>query len=195
VSESNVTPPISLLHLEETIQAIARLHAEHHSSATRHDRVVERVTLFLGQPSSIIALTVLVVAWMGLNGLASVLGYPPLDSPPFAWLAGFASLASLYLVVVILTTQRRDDLLARHRELLTLELAILAEQKSAKAIELLEELRRDSPHIHDRIDRQADEMARPADPHTVIDAIKEARAKAAHASAPEFRDVADRSED
>ena len=180
MSESNATPTISQIHLAETVLAIARLHDEHRSSATRHHRVVERATALLGRPSFIIALTLLVVAWMGLNGLAFALGYRPLDPPPFAWLAGFASLASLYLVVVILTTQRRDDLLARHRELLTLELAILAEQKSAKAIALLEELRRDSPHVHDRVDRQADEMAQPADPHMVIDAIQETRTEAAH---------------
>ena len=70
--------------------------------------------------------------------------------------------------------------LARHRELLTLELTILTEQKVAKAIALLEELRRDSPQIHDRVDRQADVMAQPADPQTVRDAIKETRTEAAH---------------
>ncbi len=140
------------------------------------------MTSLLGQPIFIAALTLLVVAWMGMNGLASGIGYRPLDAPPFPWLSGFASMASLYLVVVILTTQRRDDLLARHRELLSLEPAILAEQKSAKTIALLEELRRDSLHIRDRVDTQADEMARPADPHRAIDAIQEARVEAAQIS-------------
>jgi uncharacterized membrane protein len=66
--------------------------------------------------------------------------------------------------------------------LLTLELAVLTEQKAAKAIALLEELRRDSPHVHDRVDRQADVMAQPADPQMVIDAIKEKRTEAAKLS-------------
>ncbi len=182
MSESAAAPPISHLHLDETVQTLARLHAEHDSSATRHDRFVERMTAFLEQPIFIVALTLLVVAWLVLNGLASAEGYRSWDPPPYPYLSGFASLASLYLVVVILTTQRRDDLLARHRELLTLELGLLAEQKSAKAIALLEELRRDSPHIRDRVDIQADEMAQPADPHRVIDAIQEARVEAAQTS-------------
>jgi uncharacterized membrane protein len=180
LAESTPAPPISHLHLEETVQTLARLHAEHDSSATRHHRVVERLTSYLGKPIFIVGLTLLVAGWMAANGLAHAVGYHAWDLPPFPWLTGFASLASLYLVIVILTTQSRDDLLARHRELLTLELAILAEQKSAKAIALLEELRRDSPHVQDRVDTQADQMGRPADPHVVIDAINDARAETAH---------------
>ncbi len=52
--------------------------------------------------------------------------------------------------MLILTTQRRADELAQHREQLTLELAILSEQKTAKVIELLEEMRRDNPNLRNR---------------------------------------------
>jgi hypothetical protein len=40
-------------------------------------------------------------------------------------------------------------------------------------IELLEESRRDNPLIHNRVDQEADVMAKPADPKTVLEAIKE----------------------
>jgi uncharacterized membrane protein len=180
--ESDDAASLAPIHIEETIKAIARLHAEHRAGATPHQRAVERVTTLLGHPGFLLALTMFVAAWIGLNSLAQTWGYRPPDPAPFAWLDGFASLASLYLVVVIVTTQRRDDKLARHRELLTLELTILTEQKAAKAIALLEELRRDSPQIHDRFDRQAHVMAQPADPQTVRDAIKETRTAAAHLS-------------
>jgi uncharacterized membrane protein len=186
LSESTAPSSASQVHLEETIQAIARLQAEHASSGTEHHRVVERLTSLLVRPAFLIVLTFVVIAWIAVNWLAFATGHHAWDSPPFPWLASLASLASLYLVVIILTTQRRDDLLARHRELLTLELAIQAEQKSAKAIALLEELRRDSPHVHDRVDRQADQMAWPVDPHMVIDAINEARTDATRPSHVEF---------
>jgi uncharacterized membrane protein len=61
-----------------------------------------------------------------------------------------------------------------------LELAILSEQKTAKIVALLEELRRDSPAIHDRVDEQAEVMARPADPRSVIEAIHETRSEASN---------------
>ena len=170
------------IHIEETIQSIARLHAEHRANATQHQRVVDRITSVLGGPVFIAVLTIVVVGWVSSNVAAVALGYRPLDPPPFPWLAGTASLASLYLVVLILTTQRRDDRLNQRREQLNLELAILSEQKTAKVVALLEELRRDSPLVHNRVDALADVMARPADPQSVIDAIKETRSEATHAS-------------
>ena len=74
------------------------------------------------------------------------------------------------MVILIL---RGDDRLTQRRELLNLELTILSEQKIAKVVALLEELRHDSPHLHNRIDELAEVMARPADPQSVIDAITE----------------------
>jgi uncharacterized membrane protein len=180
--DSNTPPPILPIHVEETIQSIARLHAEHRADATQHQRVVHGITSLLGRPGFIAVLTLFVIGWMSLNGLAVGLGYRALDPPPFPWLAGAASLASLYLVVLILTTQGRDDRLTHRLDLLNLELAILSEQKTAKVIALLEELRRDSPLVHNRIDELADVMGRPADPQSVIDAIAETRSEAAHAA-------------
>ncbi len=123
-------------------------------------------------------LTVIVASWISLNLLAVALGYRPIDPPPFSWLAGAVSLASLYMVVLILATQRRADQLAQLREQLNLELAILSEQKTAKVIQLLEESRRDNPLIRNRVDQEAEAMAQPADPQSVLDAIKETHAEA-----------------
>ena len=116
--------------------------------------------------------------WIGFNLLAAGLGYRPIDPPPFSWLEGAVSLLSLYMVVLILATQRREDQLAQHREQLILELALSSEQKTTKVIQLLEKSRRDNPNIRNRVDQEAEAMARPADPQSVIDAIKETHAKA-----------------
>jgi uncharacterized membrane protein len=182
VPETDAASSAPPLHIEETIRWIAGLHAEHHASATTHQRFIDRITTFLGSAKFIGALTVVVVGWVGLNGLAAALGYRALDPPPFAWLAGAASLASLYLVILILTTQRGDDRLTQRRELLNLELTILSEQKIAKVVALLEELRQDSPHLNDRVDDVAEAMSQPADPQSVIDAMNETRSESAHVS-------------
>ena len=116
------------------------LHARHHQNATPIQRVVDRTTGLLGRPRFIGVLTVIAAGWISLNLLAAALGYRPIDPPPFPGLGFAVSLVSLYIVVLILATQRREYQLAQLREQLTLELAILSEQETAKVIQLLEEL-------------------------------------------------------
>lgn len=165
--------PILPAHIDETVQAIARLHAEHHQQSTRLQRVVDRMTALVGRPGFVGLLTVGVLVWMLANLAAAWYGLEPVDPPPFAWLQGVVGLMALYMTALILATQRREDQLAGHREQLTLELAILGEQKSAKIIELLEEMRRDDPHLVDRVDHEAEAMSMPADPQAVLDALKD----------------------
>ena len=164
--EPEATSSIPPIHIEETIQSIAGLHAEHHANATNHQRLVDRITTLLGSANFIGALTVFVVGWVILNGLAAALGYRALDPPPFAWMESAASLASLYLVILILTTQRGDDRLTQRRELLNLELTILSEQKIAKVVALLEVARRhpSTPSKHWMIRGCGELSARPERP-------------------------------
>jgi uncharacterized membrane protein len=173
MADTNVPPPILSAHIEETVRSIAQLQADHREKATPLQRSVDRVTAVLGRPGFIVVLTVIVFSWISLNLLAATNGYPFIDSPPFPWLGTAVSLLSLYMVIVILATQRREDQLGRRRELLILELAILSEQKTAKVIELLEEVRRDNPLIQDRVDQEAEVMAQPADAKAVLDAVEE----------------------
>ena len=160
-------------HVESTIAAIARLHAEHHERATPFERFTEGLTARARQPKFIAWLTLAVGGWMSVNLLLIFIGYRPIDAPPFAWLEEAVSLAALYMTVLIVSTQRRDDELASHRDQLTLQLSIQADQKAAKIIGLLEELRRDHPEIHDRIDHDAQAMSTPSDPQFVSEAIKD----------------------
>jgi uncharacterized membrane protein len=131
------------------------------------------MTALISRPWFIGVITVIVIGWIGLNLGSATLGLRPIDPPPFSWLEGAVSLGSLYMVVMILATQRREDQLAQHREMLILEVTLLSEQKIAKVIQLLEESRRDNPFIGDRVDPAADVMAQPVDPQSVIDVIKE----------------------
>jgi len=173
VADQNVPPPILPDHIEETIRSIAQFHTDHHENATALQRAVGRMTARLSRPRFIGVITVIVISWISLNLLTAALGGHPIDPPPFPWLEGAVSLVSLYMIVLILATQRREDQLTQRRELLMLELAILSEQKTAKVIHLLEESRRDNPLIRDRVDQEAEAMAQPADPQSVLDAIKE----------------------
>ena len=159
-------------HVEDTAQAVARFQSAHEAEASTLQRSIERLTKQAGKPAFAALLTLLVISWIALNLGLQAAGRQPLDAPPFAWLQGIVALTALYMTIFILTTQRREDELAGLRDQLTLELSILGEQKSAKIIGLLEELRRDTPDISDRADEHAEELSRPSDPGVVLDAIK-----------------------
>jgi uncharacterized membrane protein len=132
------------------------------------------MTDLLGHPLFILVLTIAILVWVGFN----LLSRQPIDPPPFAGLAGVVSVVSFYMVVSILVTQRREDQLALHREQLILELVISSEQKTAKVISLLEEYRRDDPMVGDRHDQEANEMANPSNPSSVLNTIANVHADA-----------------
>ncbi len=165
-------------HIEETIEAIARLHAAHHAGALPLQRLLSRLTKGASHHLFVCVLLGVVVAWVTLNVSLPRLGFHALDEPPFNALQGAMGFAGLVIASLILTTQRRDDELASYREQLTLELSIIAEQKTAKIIELLEELRRDMPSVVDRVDEEANALAQSTDPEMILAAIKEVQGSA-----------------
>jgi len=162
-------------HVEDAIHSIAKVDIDHQDSATRQQRWVDHITAVLGRPWFIGVAGVVIVGWIALNGLAPLFGLRPPDPAPFPWLATAVSLCAFFVVVLILITQRREEELARDHARLTLQLTIQGEQKTAKVIALLEELRRDSPAVPNRVDVEANAMAETADPTTLLGAIKEAQ--------------------
>ena len=165
-----IRPPDAL---EDTIRSVHRLHVEHHRRSTRLQRALSRLTGLVGRPLFVCGLAGGVAAWIAGNSLAIVLGYRAPDPPPYFWLQGAMSALSLFMVAFIVGAQKHEDELGEQREMITLELSLLNEQKIAKLIELVEELRRDSPHVSDRVDEQADAMAKPADSQSVFSAIRD----------------------
>ena len=95
------------------------------------------------------------------------------DAPPFALLELVVSCAGLFIAVLILASQRRADRLANFRQQMTLEVTLLTNQKTSKLVELIEEFRRDSPNVKDRIDLVAREMADAPDHGTVLQAVQD----------------------
>jgi uncharacterized membrane protein len=160
-------------HIRETVRAIGDLHAAHRAGATKLERRLETAAAMAANPSVLIVVSLLIVAWLAANLAADRMGFQPFDPFPYNLLQGALTVFTVYVSLAILTAQRRAGALADLRAQVTLEHCILGEHKAAKAIELLEELRRDAPGIRDRVDFQADAMSSPADPKAVAEAIVE----------------------
>jgi uncharacterized membrane protein len=162
-------------HIEETVRTAAELQEEHDREATSFERNIARTTRFFGSPHFFACLTIGVALWVAINLAATPMRRVPFDKPPFQGLQGIIALGVLYMTILIFGTQQREQKMATRRARLTLQLAMINEQKSAKIIEQLEDLRRDSPFIRNRVDEKADAMSTPADAQAVLEALIESK--------------------
>src|SRR5271154_2864742 len=108
MDDTNASPSILPDHVEETVRSIEQLHDEHRVRASAHQRAATRMTELISRPLVVFALIGLVAAWIGLNTFAVAVGGSPLDAPPFPWLQGAATLASLFIVVLILGAHKHE---------------------------------------------------------------------------------------
>lgn len=155
-------------HELDSVEAVAAFHRDHYQSATALHRAMEALTAQLGRPGSTMGLIAILTIWT-VVAVRATQGRG--DGPAFAWLEFGATVLALVIALLILVTQRRAGELAERRARLSLELALLADRRSAKIIALLEELRRDHPGVPDRDDPESAAMATPTDPSAVSAAL------------------------
>lgn len=156
--------------IAKNIETISTLHIQESRNVTNHQQMLESVALFFGQPIFLYLLLILFAIWIGDNFLASLV---PFDLPKFRWTDDGLGAASLIISTGVLIRQTRQEKLAEQRSQLTLHLDLLVEQKTAKIIALLEELRTDLPNVNNRHDQEAHMMKEVADPIAVLEAIQE----------------------
>jgi len=154
--------------VRQKVEAIAELARAAERQVTRHQRFIEVFTAQLGQPRTLYALLALVATWVGVNALLPRLRWDP---PPFFWLQGLLALLSLTTTTVVLITQIRWLRRSERSSQLDLHINLLAEEKIAKLVGLLEELRRDLPSVRDRPDPEAAAMSRGTDAGEVLEEL------------------------
>ncbi len=95
------------------------------------------------------------------------------DPPPFLWLQGAIGVFAVFAVLLILSTQRRQDRLVSQLERLLVEMAVVSDEKSSKIISLFEEWRRNESGVNDHQDPEAERLSEPLDHASVLKAIKD----------------------
>jgi uncharacterized membrane protein len=159
-------------HVGHNIQMIAALFAKAERRVGRHQLAIERMTDIFGRPATTYVLALAVFAWTFVNLQAPRFGFRSIDPPPFPLLQSAACIAALLMTVSILTTQNRFAKLAQQRAHLDLQVNLISEEKIAKLIALVEELRRDLPSVKDRRDSLADAMTEAVDVHAVAEELE-----------------------
>jgi uncharacterized membrane protein len=158
--------------VSENIGTIAEFYARHEERVTTTQRAMEKVALFLGSPVYIAGNIVFILCWIALNITATDLHFKTFDPPPFSLLQGIVTLNAFVISTTVLIRQNRMSRLADHHAHLDLQVNLLTEEKTSKIIALLDQLRRDLPNVSSNIDSEAQELAKPADPRAVLEAIE-----------------------
>lgn len=171
--------------ISQNIDAVHGFYAREEKKISRSQRILEHVSLLIGQPAFLGFILLFVALWMLTNAVLPLFRVAPFDPPPFSWLQGIVGLAGLLTATIVLTKQNRVAGLAEQRDHLDLKVTLLIEQKTAKLIDLIEELRRDMPNVRNRHDPEAAALQKSMNPELVLAALDEAAEADARSSLPE----------
>jgi len=158
---------------DQNIKAVREFYTREDLKISQSQRALEHISSWIGKPGSLGLVVLFVALWIIANSLLRGLGLAPFDRPPFPWLQGLVGLGALLTAMVVVTKQNRLARLAEQRAHLDLKVTLLTEQKAAKLIDLLEELRRDLPNVKNRPDPGATSLQVPMNPDLVLAALDE----------------------
>jgi uncharacterized membrane protein len=161
--------------VSQNIEAVQDFYTREDQKISSSQRTLERISNFVGTPDFLGFVLVFVAAWIVANTMLHRFGLPEFDKAPYFWLQGMVGLGALLTTIVVLTKQNRIARLAEQRAHLDLKVTLLTEQKAAKLIDLMEELRRDLPNVRNRHDPGAASLQQPMNPELVLAALDESK--------------------
>ncbi len=159
--------------ISQNIAAVLEFYTREEENISLSQRALERFGRFVGQPVFLAVILTFVLLWACLNSMLSALNVVQFDPAPYIYLQGIVGLTALLTATVVLTKQNRLEKLAAQRAHLDLKVTLLTEQKAAKLIDLIEELRRDLPNVRDRHDPDAAALQKSMNPERVLAALDE----------------------
>jgi uncharacterized membrane protein len=157
----------------QNIEAVLEFYAREDQKISHSQRIMERISRFIGQPVFLGIILLFVAFWILANVALRESGMSEFDPEPYFWLQGIVGLGALLTSTVVLSKQNRFAKLEEQRAHLDLKVNLLTEQKTAKLIDLLEELRRDLPNVRDRHDPEAAALQQSMNPELVLAALDE----------------------
>lgn len=159
--------------ITQNIEAVLGFYTREDEKISASQRALERFTFYMGQPFSLGVIIFFVVGWIATSEIMHMFGTIEFDPAPYFWLQGILALGAFLVATSVLITQNRFAKLAEQREHLDLKVTLLTEQKVAKLIDLIEELRRDMPNVKDRHDPAAAALRESMKPDQVLAALDE----------------------
>lgn len=156
----------------DNIENVIRFEAKQDSQAPFHEKLLHDLAAVFATSQFLYLQIAFFTVWIALShalgGETLPLGLPKYDLPSY-----FLDTAALLITTGVLVRQSRQEQLAEQRSHLMLQINLLTEQKVAKIISLLEEMRAELPDLENRYDWEADVMQQATDPQVVLNILQE----------------------
>jgi uncharacterized membrane protein len=155
----------------ENIKTIVNHEDEFEQNKTNPQKIIDKIAVFLGQPAFLYFQILFFSTWC-LCSFLSRRGLLATEFPLFDFREDGLEIISLLISTGVLIYQARQERLSEDRSHLTLQINLLTEQKIAKLISLIEELRTDLPNVKNRDDQEACMMQQATDPQAILAILK-----------------------
>lgn len=163
-------------HLPEqvikNIEAIATHQDRHQQNSTTHQRGLDKITAIFSRSQFLYFQIGFFTIWWICSYLSNrhIL---PADFPLFDLREEGLGVAGLLISTGVLIYQTRQEQVSEERSHLMLQLNLITEQKIAKLISLVEELRTDLPNVKNRADLEAEIMQHSVDPQAILEVLQQ----------------------
>ncbi|MFZ6774943.1 DUF1003 domain-containing protein [Undibacterium sp. SXout7W] len=158
--------------VKSNIENIGKYYDREEEKISGTQSMIELISTFFGSTIYFSSFVMFVVLWIIGNESALIMGYIPIDVPPFFWLQGLLGLNGVLIAIAVLTRQSRMTKLSDLQVHLSLQVHLLTEQKVTKVLQLLEALRKDMPDVRNRDDPELTAMQVDTDLNAVLDALE-----------------------
>jgi uncharacterized membrane protein len=184
--------------IRKNISAISEMQRRDVAARKPQERISDSITRFSGSTLFVILHVIWFGLWILLNiGLVHVRHISEFDPFPFGLLTMIVSLEAIFLSTFVLISQNRMSALSEKRAELDLQVNMLAEQKAAKTLELLEHIAQQLDVVYDRFNYKTDPEIQALkvspEPHEVLqvmeDAVEEQAKEVAHEIKNTVKDI------
>lgn len=184
--------------IRKNISAISDMQRRDVAARKPDERISDLITRFSGSTLFVFLHIIWFGLWILLNiGLIHLPYISEFDPFPFGLLTMIVSLEAIFLSTFVLISQNRMSALSEKRAELDLQVNMLAEQKAAKTLELLEHIAQQLDSVYDRFDYKTDPeieaLKVSPEPHEVLqvmeEAVKEESQEVAHEIKKSIKDI------
>jgi uncharacterized membrane protein len=156
----------------KNIEAIANHQDRYIQNSTAHQRGLDKIAAVFSRSQFLYFQIGFFTIWWICSYLSNrhIL---PADFPLFDLRSEGLGVAGLLISTGVLIYQTRQEKVSEERSHLMLQLNLITEQKIAKLISLVEELRTDLPNVKNRADLEAEVMKQAIDPQAILEVLQQ----------------------